>query len=201
MVQAKLSLLCQTALLYRAGPLQDATPARLEKEIRMMDNPMLTNILGDKVCMRCRFLDKPCTAACKKRRAARRKAIERALKKGTAKDLRCRNGAKKTKFCPKVMKYVRREITKDANIGITKVQAIIQDKFNHRFSRGGLLKAMKTPGEDGIYLEWFRQSRGGALSENHRLHRLSGIPPCLKRNRVPKSSADVDALAPYLVTF
>ena len=99
------------------------------------------------------------------------------------------------------MKTVRRAITKDANIGISKVHAIIGQKLDETFSRGGLFKAMKTPREGGEYLEWFRQSRGGALTNQHRVHRLTGISPCLTRNPVPKNANDIVALAPYLVTY
>ena len=187
--------------MYQAGPLKDATPARLEQEIRQMDQPMLDEVLQGKVCMRCRLQKRPCNGACKKRRSARRKVIARAIKKGTAEDLRSRNGATRSKFTQKVMKTVRKIITKDANIGITKVHAQIDFKFNESFSRSGLFKAMKTPREGGEYLEWFRQSRGGALTNDHRVRRLTGIPPCLKRNPVPKNANDIDALAPYLVTY
>ena len=99
------------------------------------------------------------------------------------------------------MKAVRTEITKDSNIGISKVRAIIENKFDNSLSRGGLHRVMKTPDEEGKYLDWFRQTRGGALTEKHRLHRLSGTPDCLKRNRVPRNTNDIDALAPYLVTY
>ena len=78
---------------------------------------------------------------------------------------------------------------------------MIEHKFNDSFSRGGLFKAMTTPRAGQITLQWFRQSRGGALTEEHRLQRLSGIRACLKRNRVPKDNTDIDALGPYLVTY
>ena len=85
------------------------------------------------------------------------------------------------------MRTVNRMITKDSNIGISKVRAMTENKFDSEFSRGGLFKAMKKPNEKGEFLQGFRQSRGGALSEEHRLHRLSGIKPCLKRNPIPKN--------------
>ena len=193
--------LAHTALLYHAGPFSNANPSRLEKIIRQLDQPMLSQILGDKICMRCRFRDRPCGRLCKSRRTARRKVIERAIKKGTAEDLRKSNGARKTKFLPKVMRAVCREITKDANIGITKVHAIIENKFDTTFSRGGLHKAMTSKGDGGRYLQWFRQKRGGFLTEEHRLHRLEGVRACLKRNPAPKNENDINALSPYLVTY
>ena len=48
------------------------------------------------------------------------------------------------------MRTVNRMITKDSNIGISKVRAMTENKFDSEFSRGGLFKAKEAQREGRI---------------------------------------------------